>query len=339
VSADGGAPESRAAPSAGEGAAPRSAATHLGRLRQLVVAVRDGDETMVEELVLRLSGSRRAFAPLAFVVGGFAMLFTGLKLLFTNWRLTLVQALPAMWIWLAMYDFKAHVLHGKSFHVLRGPVLIPIVLVIAAITVASFFLNAVFGFAIMQPGAPKVRPAVAQARAHLRVLLVSGGAVGLLLGLVTTVVTRWGHPWFALSLSVVLGVMMVCYVAVPSRLIGVKPTTSRRDKLTASAVGGALGAVVCTPPYVLGRVGILMLGSPTLFIPGILVVSLATALQAGATGAVKTVKMSAKLLAPQPPTPSDPMVSGDPPEPTNVRAPGRDEAAPSLSSLDTRRAP
>ena len=89
-------------------------------------------------------------------------------MLFTNWRLTLVQALPAIWIWLAMYDFKAYVLRGKSFHVLRGPVLIPIVLVIAAITAASFFLNAVFGFAIVRPAAPKVRPAVAQARLHLR---------------------------------------------------------------------------------------------------------------------------------------------------------------------------
>ena len=282
---------------------------------------------MVEELVVRVSGSRRAFAPLALVVGGFAMLFTGLKLLFTNWRLTLVQALPAMWIWLAMYDLKAHVLHGKSFHVLRGPVLIPIVLVIAAITAASFFLNAVFGFAIVQPGAPKVRPAFAQARLHLRVILGSGAVVGLLLGLSTMVVTRWGHPWFAISLSIVLGVMMVCYVAVPSRLIGVKPNTSRRDKLTATAVGGALGAVVCTPPYVLGRVGILMLGSPTLFIPGILVVSLATALQTGATGAVKTVKMSAKLIAPPTRPRSAPSAPADPAAPTDDRAPGEDASS------------
>ena len=131
-------------------------------------------------------------------------------------------------------------------------------------TRTRFFLNAVFGFAIVQPGAPRVRPAFAQARSHLRVILGSGAVVGLLLGLSTMVVTRWGHPWFAISLSVVLGVMMVCYVTVPARLIGVKSTTSRRDKLTASTVGGALGAVVCTPPYVLGRVGILMLGSPTL---------------------------------------------------------------------------
>jgi hypothetical protein len=36
------------------------------------------------------------------------------KLLFTNWRLTLVQILPAMWIWAAMLDLKAHALHGKE---------------------------------------------------------------------------------------------------------------------------------------------------------------------------------------------------------------------------------
>jgi hypothetical protein len=285
--------------------APQQDPTLMARMRRFVGAVRDGDEAMVEELILRLSGSRRWLAPLAFVVGGFAMLFNGLKLLFSNWRLTLVQALPAMWIWLAMYDLKAHMLHGKSFNVLRGPVLIPIVLAITAITAASFFLNAVFGFAIVQSGTPAVRPAFTQARRHLAVILGSGAVVGLLLGFATTVVTRWGHPWFAISLSLVVGVMMVCYVAVPSRLIGIKPTTSRRDKLTASAVGGALGAVVCAPPYLLGRVGLLMLGSSALLIPGIVIVALAATLQAGATGAVKTVKMSAKLLAPSPPKPRD----------------------------------
>jgi len=171
------------------------------------------------------------------------------------------------------------VLHGKSFHVLRGPVLIPIVLAIAAITAASFFLNAVFGFAIVQSGRPEVRPALAQARSHLGIILGSGAAVGLLLGLSMTVVTRWERPWFAISLSVVIGVMMVCYVAVPSRLIGVKPTSSRRDKLIASGVGGALGAVVCTPPYLLARAGILMLDSHILFIPGIVVLSIGVTLQ------------------------------------------------------------
>jgi hypothetical protein len=175
-----------------------------------VRAVGDGDEAMVEEMVLRLSRSRRALAPLAFVVGGFAMLFNGLKLLFSNWRLTLVQILPAMWIWLAMFDLKEHALHGTSFDVLRGPILIPIVLAIATITAASFFLNAVFAFAIIHSSHPEVRPAFARARPHLAAILAWGAAVGLLLGLSTTVVTRWGRPWFGISLSVTIGVMMVC---------------------------------------------------------------------------------------------------------------------------------
>jgi hypothetical protein len=271
------------------------------RFRRFVRAVRDGDERMVEEMILRWSRSHRGLAPLALVVGGVAMLFSGLKLLFSNWRLTLVQILPAMWIWLAMFDLKQHVLHGKSVRVLHGPVLIPIVLAIAAITAASFFLNAVFAFAIVQPSRPKVRPAFAQARSHLTSILGWGAPVGVMLGLSTTVIARQGRPWFGISLSVVIGVMMVCYVAVPSRLIGAKPSSSRRDRLTASAVGGALGAVVCTPPYLLARAGILLLGTPGLAVLGVVLLTTGATLQAGATGAVKTVKMSAKLIAPDQP--------------------------------------
>ena len=197
-----------------------------------------------------------------------------------------------------MADLKAHVLHGHSFNVLRGPVLDP-----------------------DHPGhrrdhrrrassstrcsrsrsrgrvAPEIRPAVAQARRHLTPILVSGAVVGLLLALSTTVVTRWGRPWFTLSLGIVIGVMMVSYVAVPARLIGVKPTHSRREKLTTTVVGGALGVTVCAPPYVLGRVGLLMLGSKALLIPGIVLIALGVTLQAGATGAVRAIKMSVSLTA------------------------------------------
>ena len=115
--------------------------------------------------------------------------------------------------------------------------------------------------------------------------------------------------------------MMVCYVAVPSRLIGVKSGSSRRDKLTATAVGGALGTVVCTPPYLLARVGILMLGSKVLFIPGIVVLTIGATLQVGATGAVKTVKMSAKLAAPDHPSPLDPAAADAWPSKTKTTSP------------------
>ena len=284
-------------PSPGSG---RRVAALSARIGSLVRAIQDNDEAEIEEAILRLSESRRVFAPLAFAVGAFAMLFNGLKLLVTNWRLTLVQILPAMWIWLAMFDLKAHVLHGKSFTVLRGPVLIPLGLLIIAITVASFFLNAVFAFAVSRPGRPEVRPAVAQARQHLRPIMASGAVVGALLAFSTTIVTRWGRPWFTISLEIVVGMMMISYVAVPARLIGAKPPKqSKRDKLAATAVGGALSATVCTPPYILGRLGILALGSSALiiFILGLVAVSLGVTLQAGATGAVRAIKMSATLTA------------------------------------------
>jgi hypothetical protein len=260
--------------------------------------VKDSDQAVVDDTVVRLSRSRPWLAPLTLTIGAFAMLFVGVKLLFTNWRLTLVQMLPAMWIWLAMYDLKIHLMHGKTLPDVTGPaVVIPAVLGIAAITAAGFFLNAVFAYAIIQPGRPQIRPAFTQARSHLGIVLGSGFAVGLCLGLSGVVVARWGSFWFTITLSAVIGAMMICYVAVPSRLIGIKTTYSKRDKLIASMVGGAIGALVCTPPYLLGRIGLLMLGSNVLFVLGAIFVAAGLILEAGATGAVKAVKMSAKLVA------------------------------------------
>jgi len=272
------------------------------RLRDFAHAIEDEDEAVLESIVA-VSRSRKLFAPLAFAVGALALLLHGVRLLLSNWRLTLVQILPAMWIWLAMYDLKAHVLKGRSLYVIRGPVLIPVVLAIMGVTIAAFFLNAVFAYAITDPPPPEVRPAFSSARRRLKPVIVSGAVVGALLAFSTTIVTRWGHPWFTIALGIVVGVMMISYVAVPARLIGVKQEGSRRDRLTASALGAALGTTVCTPPYILGRVGILMLGSKALFIPGLIVVTLGATLQAGATGAVRAVKMSAKLAS-RPPEPA-----------------------------------
>lgn len=270
------------------------ATTWSGRIRALIRAIEENDEAKVEEAVLRLSRRHRALAPLGLAIGAFAMLFDALKLLISNWRLTLVTVLPAMWIWLAMYDLKAHVLHGKQFNVLRGPVLIPLNLTIVAITVACFFLNAVFAFAIAERPA-QVRPAIARARGHLMPIVASGAIAGLLLGFATTIVTRWGRPWFAISLGVVVGLLMLCYVAVPARLIGGKPQLSRRDKVSATVAGGVLSATVCTPPYLMGRIGILLLGTNILWILGVVLIAVGVTLQAGATGAVRAIKMSVKL--------------------------------------------
>ena len=266
-------------------------------LRQLIAAINSSDDDAVEQAVLRLSRSRRWLAPLALIVGAFLMLLQGVKLLVTNWRLTLVQILPAMWIWVALLDIKVHLLHGRQFHVVTGPVLIPAALGVTALTAGSFFLNAVFAYAISEPGTPQIRPAFASARQHLGVILAWGCGVGLALSFSALIATRWGHWPFVISQSIVVGIMMLCYLAVPARIVGIKKTRSRRDNLAATAVGGAVGAVVCSPPYMLGRLGILMLGwGDVAFWFGILLIVIGAALQTGVTSAVKAVKFSAKLV-------------------------------------------
>jgi hypothetical protein len=187
------------------------------------------------------------------------------------------------------------VLHGNQLPQLRGAVLVPVCLAIVAITVASFFLNAVFAFAIARSREPLIGPACRAARERLGAISAWGAAVGVPLAIATTIGPRWGKPWFALALGVVIGVMMVCYIAVPSRLVGIRPRLSRREKLATSALSTALSATVCTPPYLLGRLGILMLGSKALLIPGILLLVVGFGLQAGATGAVRAIKMSLSL--------------------------------------------
>ena len=266
----------------------------IGRLTD---AIRRGDDAAVEQAVLQLSKRHRYLAPLAMIVGAFLMLFQGVKLLYTNWRLTLVQIIPAMWIWIALLDIKLHVLHGKQFHVIRGPLLIPCVLGVTALTAASFYLNGVFAFAISAPGEPKIRPSFGQANRHLRVILAWGCSIGLALSFSALIATRWGHWPFVISQSIVVGIMMLCYLAVPARIVGIeKKKRSRRDALATTAVGGALGAVVCSPPYMLGRFGILMLGWPYVFWLGVILIVIGATLQTGATSAVKAVKFSAKLV-------------------------------------------
>jgi hypothetical protein len=275
----------------------RRRASLVAGIRRLTRAIRDGDAELADTL-LRLSRSRRYLAPLALTVGAFEKLFEGLRLLLFNWRLLLIQIPPAMLVWAAFADLKLHVLHGASYQEIHGAILIPIGLAIVALTIACFFLNAVFAFAIAGPRPPDIRAAFGSARGKPRPPLVAGLAIGAMLAVATTVAPRWGAPWFALTLGTVAGLLMVSYVAVPARLIGVSTRASRREKLTHSLVSGAIGATVCTPPYLLGRLGILMLGSDALRIPGIIALAVGATLDLGATSAVSAIKMGAVLASP-----------------------------------------
>jgi len=286
-------------------------------VRRLITAIRENDEHKVEEAVLQLARTRRILAPLALAVGAFVMLFSGLRLLVTNWRLMLVQALPAMWIWAATFDLKVHVLHGKEFNIIRGPIVLLLFAAVVLITIAVFYLNAAFAFAISQPGPPDLRAGFHEARRHVRAVAVWGTGVGLALAVATVLAPRWGLGWFTLLLGIVLAVMLVCYVAVPAGMVGMRTSkpaktaqSGRAAQLAGTAVTGLFSAALCAPPYAIARGGIALLGSSALRPLGAALLVIGLMLEAGATGAVKAIKVSAKLLAGRSPdTPGDPAAS------------------------------
>jgi hypothetical protein len=112
-----------------------------------------------------------------------------------------------------------------------------------------------------------------------------------------TVGAGWKSPWFTLALGAAVALMMIVYLSLPARLLRVTATTSRRDRLAASALGGLLAGVVTAPPYLISRLGLLMLGSAILAIPGYIILTIGILLQAGATGAVRAIRMSGALVS------------------------------------------
>ncbi|HUH80779.1 MAG TPA: hypothetical protein VLZ06_05575 [Solirubrobacteraceae bacterium] len=274
---------------------PSRRADVIARLRWFVRSVEQGDEPMVEE-VLCLSSSRRLFAPLAYLVGAFAMLLEGLRRLLHDWRLVPVEVLPAVWLWLAMYDLRLHVLRGSSFHSAHEGDLVAVSMLIVGVTVAALFLNVVFAFAVAGDRASTVGDSMRAAAGRGRPILLVGLLVGCLLAASVTAGARLSRPWFTVSLGISVGLLMVVYLSLPSRLLGVDARAPRRDRLAASAIGATLSVLVTAPFYAISRVGLLMLGSSVLAVPGYLLLTLGVLLQAGGVGAVRAIRMSSALV-------------------------------------------
>ena len=267
-------------------------------MSRLAGAVRDADESEIERAVAQLGESRRWLAPLSYVAGGFGLLLDGVKLLILNWRLTLIELLPAVWIWLTFWDLKAHFLKGRSFTIVRGPFALVVAAVVVAITIGAYFCNAVFAFAVAGDRPPRIRPAAAHDQAPVLAGVGWGFGVGIAHAIATIFVARLGVGWFTLCLGLVLLVMMTSFVSVPAQIIGIERTKQPiKTKISAGAASGALSAVLTSPGFVCNRLGLLMAGTSLLRIPGIAVFSIGVALQAAATSGAKAVKLGTKFGA------------------------------------------
>ena len=267
-------------------------------LGRLVGAVRDADPAEVEIALRNLTGSRRWLKPLGYVIGGFVLLLDGLKILVTNWRLSLIEVIPAVWIWLTLWDLKAHFLRGREFYIVRGPLAFVVAAVVIAVSITAYACNAIFAFAVAGEQPPRIRTAYDKMRENQRVILGWGICIGLAHAVSTVFMARLGLRAFTLSLGAVFVVMSVTFVSVPAQLIGAaKQKVPVRDKISNGAASGAMSAVLTSPGFLLNRLGLLLFGIRYLQIPAIIVFSIGVALQAAATSSAKAVKLGAQFGA------------------------------------------
>ena len=148
-------------------------------------------------------------------------------------------------------DLKAHVLQGKEFHYIRLLVVLVLFAAAVLVTTAASYLNAAFAFAISTARSPAAANRLRGGASMPEPFCAGEQAPVSRFGLPPS----WRHDGGAAGSrscwdqGIVLGVLMVCYVAVPARIVGVgtgktaNAAQSGRDKLAAAAVSGVLGAL------------------------------------------------------------------------------------------------
>jgi hypothetical protein len=254
-------------------------------------AVRSTDPATVEAALAGLGGRRRWLAPLAYGAGTVAVVFDGVLLLIRNWRLSLLQLVPAAWIWVMTWNIKHHSLANAEIST-GASILIAVGVLLAAQT--AYWCNATFAYSIAQGATTDFRAAFGDARAHWRFVgglaLLTGGVQGTIWLLVPHAEPRW----LSLALLLMFVVQVYLFIAIPCWLLGVRKTGTRRDRTIRSVTTGVLSGVASTPGFLLNRVGLLLLGT-SLSVVGVVLVSIGSVLHVTASSSVRVVKVSLRL--------------------------------------------
>ena len=254
-------------------------------------AVRSTDPASVESALTEFGGRRRWLKPLAYAAGTVAVVFDGVLLLIRHWRLTLLQLLPAAWIWVMTWNLRHHAFANPD--ITTGiSILVAVGVLLGA--QAAYWCNATFAYTMVQGEATDFRAAFRDARGHWRFVgglaLVTGGVQAGIWLLVPHAEPRA----LGVALLAMFVVQVYLFIAIPSWLLGVRKAGTRRERAIQTMTTGVLSGVASTPGFLLNRIGLLLLGT-SFWIVGIAVVSISAVLHVTASSSVRVVKMSLRL--------------------------------------------
>ncbi len=173
----------------------------------------------------------------------------------------------------------------------------------------AYWCNATFAYTMVQGDTTDIRVAFREARPHWR--LVGGLALltGALQATIWLLMPYMRLRWFWIALLVMFVVQIYLFIAIPSWLLAIERSGTRRDRMTRSLTTGVLSGVASTPGFLFNRIGLLLLGvGGAVFWVGIAIVSIGAVLHVTASSSVRVVKMSLRLrpAAAQAPPATDP---------------------------------
>ena len=87
---------------------PRQPLWHA--LAEVTAAVLSTDASRVQTVVAELGGTHRWLSLMAYAAGTVAIVLDGILLLLRNWRLTLLQLVPATWIYWMSRNLRTRML-------------------------------------------------------------------------------------------------------------------------------------------------------------------------------------------------------------------------------------
>lgn len=245
--------------------------------------------------IARLRIGRVLAKPTAFAAGAVLLVIHGVLLLFTNWRLMVIELFPALWLAAVFWDWRFHVLYGNDLVELRGPWAIVFAVAIPIATVVSYACNLLFSY--LATGAEStVSAATRRCRQHVRLVVIVGLAVGGVHAWVSVRGSIRGFGTFALGLGLVAVANLYLYSALPAQALGLdRRRADAKGVVTTALVVGALSLVVSAPGITLALAGRVLVGVPVLRILGVVVLAVAVLLQIAAASSSRAVSLWATV--------------------------------------------
>jgi len=265
-----------------------------------VSAVADADPEEIEATARRLGSSRRYLAPVAWVAGMLVLVVRGIRLLLWNWRLLVLELVPATWVWVTLSDLRHEGLRAPP---LRDITVLDVLLAVSVAAVASLaalWCNCVFGFAVSQPH-PRVRPAIRQTWPYRRRLAVASVVVGAGVATGFAVIPRLDSVWvYAACVGAMYGIMLSSLVVMPAWVIGIaRRRFGPLETVQRWVTGWALAAVAMAPGFIMAHLGDRIIDLRRFDVLGYVVLILGVILYAAGLSSVKAVTLSMKLEIPE----------------------------------------